>query len=131
MQSLALALAFQILEPIPAVTETGEEVEVAVRADDGRAVAGVLVRAQPPAGAPIELGLTGADGALRFRPQQVGAWMLRAELPPRGVVLAAPLRAVPRPRRWVYILVCVPAGAALLWWNLRRVLRREPSPPAP
>jgi len=124
MHLLALTFFVQVLEPVPAVVQAGDEVTVEVRATDGTALPGIAVRVQPPAGAPIELGETGAQGAVNFRPEQAGEYLLRAQIPRRQLVLAAPFRALPRPRRWVYILLCMPVGAVLLAWNLRRVIRR-------
>ncbi len=91
-------------------------------------IAGLRIEVELPDGQRRFVGETGADGALRFVPDQPGAYVWMAAVD--GVRLLAPHRVVPARSRWWAAVVCVPLGLLLLWRNLRRFSsvrgRRDP-----
>lgn len=115
----ALVMILQVLDASPAVGEVGKETVVMAR-EEGRPLPGLEVFLLDPAGGRRPLGRTDAAGILRWRPRTAGAFELHARLPAGGPLLVLPYYAASRPRRWLWALVCVPAGLALLWANLRR-----------
>ena len=121
MTFLAAACAFlcQTLVPAPEPGEVGGEVTLRVRDAAGNPLPGVAVQVCGPGGERAAIGSTDAAGVARFRPEMAGAHELRAELP-GGLLLITPYTVLAPARRWTYVLVCVPAGILLLWWNLRR-----------
>jgi hypothetical protein len=123
--TLAFAAVAQHLEPTPFPVAAGSEVEVRAVDEHDRAVAGLAIEVELPDRSRRSLGITGTDGIVRFVPAEVGRYVYRAEY--RGIALVAPQFAVPRPRRWLYGLACVPLGLALLWHHLR-ALRRARAP---
>jgi hypothetical protein len=98
--------------PYPA--EVGERVAVEIRGVD------------PVAGRRIDVVLPDG-GALAFVPDQAGAYRFVAEVDGRRFV--APLQVLPAPRRWPYVVTCVPLGLALGYSILRR-RRDHVRPPA-
>ena len=113
-------LSAQHLEPVPQFGEVGGEVAVTLRARSGEAIAGVLVEALAPQGKVVRLGVTDDGGTVRFVPSEEGQWEFHA-IPPDGeVLLITPYFVEGERRRWLWALLCVPAGLALLGLNLRR-----------
>ena len=87
---------------------------------------GVIVRARPLSGVEgqdDELGKTDQQGVVRFSPPAPGRYEFRAWLPERELTIVAPYEVLPQRRRWIWALVCIPAGLVLLWLNLRRGAR--------
>lgn len=114
--TLSMLLALQQLQVSPFPAEVGQPVQVRATAATGP-VAGLQVSVQLPDGQLVAVGTTDPAGAVSFVPQQVGLHCYRAELD--GVHLLAPHQVVPLRRRWLFALVCVPLGLALLWRALR------------
>ena len=109
------------VSPFPA--EVGQEVTVLAQratAPDGPLgpLVGLPVQVELPDGRRQPLGLTDADGQVRFVPSAVGSHVFRAEV--AGVQVMALHRVVPQRPRWVAAIVCIPLGLALLWQHLRR-----------
>lgn len=115
----ALVMILQVLEASPAVGEAGAETVVVAR-DEGRPMAGLEISVLDPGAALRPIGRTDVHGVLRWRPEASGAFELHARATAEGPLLVLPYYVAPRPRRWLWALVCVPAGLALLWANLRR-----------
>ncbi len=113
-------LPAQAFEAVPELGEVGTEVELAVRAADGGVMPGVEVRGYLPSGEPVELGVTGADGSVRFRPAVSGRYELEARFPDSDSRLIAPYRVMPARRSGVYVWIYIAAGAGLLFGSLRR-----------
>jgi hypothetical protein len=123
MPGLALLVLSQFLEPTPVVAEVGAPVAVRAVGRDGAPLVGLEVRVRPllePAASPALIGATGSDGIVRFVPQAAGDYELRARLPQRGPLLAASVRVVAPPRRWLWAAVCLPLGLWFLWRHTRR-----------
>lgn len=110
----------QRIEFAPRLGEMGSHAVVKVITHEGAPMPGVVVRARPAGGEDVELGATDPEGAVQFSPVEAGRYELRAWLPEREVTIIAPYEVLPQRRRWVWALVCVPAGLVLLWRNLRR-----------
>ena len=81
-------------------------------------LAGQRIEVELPDGQQRFVGVTDADGALRFVPDQAGAYVWKTAVD--GVRLLAPHRVIPARSRWLVAAVCVPLGLLLLWRNLRR-----------
>ncbi len=131
LMTLALSFVCQHLEHTPEVVELGQEVEVRAVDSQRGPIAGLPVDVVLPDGSLQALGVTSSSGVLHLETHQEGLHELRAELPDGGPLLVTPFRVVSRPRRWLFVLVCVPLGLVLLWRNLKTAARPGPSPPAP
>jgi hypothetical protein len=93
---------------------------VTVRAiRDDAPLPGLAVRLVTPDGEQRPFGTTDAAGVVRG--EVVVAGMHRFESECDGIRLLAPLPVLPDRRRWLYGLVCIPLGAALL----HRIWRRS------
>lgn len=114
---LACAAALQQLAVRPYPVTVGEPVTVRATAD-GQPIAGLAVAVEDPDGHRRELGPTDAHGEVRADVAMPGLHRFDAEH--RGVRLVAPLPVLAERRRWLWALVCVPLGAALLWRIWRR-----------
>lgn len=114
---LVCATAMQQLTVRPYPVTVGDPVTVRA-AVDGQPIAGLAVAVEDPAGLRRELGPTDADGEVRAEVAVPGLHRFDAEH--RGVRLVAPLPVLPERRRWLWALVCVPLGLALLWRIWRR-----------
>jgi hypothetical protein len=115
--TLVLALVLQQLAVEPYPCEVGAGATVRATAPGGPIV-GLALSLQTTDGGVRDLGVTDANGELRFVPEREGT--LRVSGVHAGVRLVAPLEVVPVPPRWLYALVCVPLGVYLLIRNLRR-----------
>lgn len=113
-----LVLAVQQLQVAPFPVELGQEVVVQAMAADRRALANLPITIEHEDGTRHLLGTTDAAGELRYAPTVVGSCCFRAEVD--GALLLAPDHVLPPRRRWLYALLCVPLGLALLWHHLRR-----------
>ncbi len=123
---LTAALLFcQQLTPTPEIAVPGDAVRVVVEDASGAPIAAVPVDVCMPGGDVVRLGIAGADGSVQFTPVEAGDYELRAELPDTGVRLLRPYTVLPAPRRWLYVLLCLPAGVLLLAWNLRNAFGKS------
>lgn len=135
--ALALCLAGQHLELDRQVVQPEQDVEVRAVDSTGGSIPGLPVDLVGPDGGRRDLGVTDAEGILRFRLTDAGYHELRAELGAGGPLLITPFQVADQPPRWPFALACVPLGLALLFMNLRqlrrsRILSRSgPSPRAP
>ena len=118
---LTFAAIVQHLEPIPAVAEPGQTVAVIARDAEAAPLAGIEVRMRAPDGSEQSLGTTDHEGKVKLVPELVGVYELFGRADRHGPDLIVVLQVVRTPGRWLYGLVCVPLGLALLVWNLRRV----------
>lgn len=119
MLRLAVIAACQFLEPVTSPAEAGAP--AALRAVDARGapIVALAVTVRTPAGELLPIGSTGVDGMVTFVPAEPGDYELRARLPAGDALLIAPLRVVAPPRRWLWAMLCVPIGLALLWLHAR------------
>lgn len=122
--TLSFAFVCQFLEAEPEMARPGDEVVVSVL-DAARApLAGVPVAVRHPDGEVVRLGVADAAGQARFSVTVAGDYEFHATLgtPAAPLRLIRPYSVLPPSRRWVYVLLCLPAGVLLLWWNLRNAL---------
>ncbi|MEM7202746.1 MAG: carboxypeptidase-like regulatory domain-containing protein [Planctomycetota bacterium] len=126
-----LFLTAQQLEAVPARGEIGEPMVVIVRAANGEPVVGVPVQVRGPDGNVVAIGASDATGGVEFVPDAVGTYELRARLEPSAgaVILIHAVAVEAAPQRWVYVLLCMPAGVVLLWHLVRPGRRRAARPP--
>lgn len=115
--ALVFSLVLQQLIVAPSPCEVG--VPVVVRATDGeKPIAELAVVVEASDGEVGDVGVTDANGEVRYVPQKVDH--LHFVVVRDRARWVAPLHVVPAPRRWFYAAVCMPLGLVLLWRALRR-----------
>lgn len=115
--ALLFSLVLQQLSVAPSPCEVG--VPAVVRATGGdKPIPGLAVVVESSDGEVVELGLTDANGEVRYVPSKVDHVHFVAVRD--RVRWVAPLHVVPAPKRWLYAAVCMPLGLVLLWRALRR-----------
>ena len=114
-------LGSQQLSVAPPTVPVGEPATVRVVGESEPAV-GVHIVREGPDGERSEVGVSDEHGQLRVTFDEVGRYVLRAEI--EGVRCLAPIAVVPERRGWLLAIGSVPLGLALLWWNLRRMSGR-------
>lgn len=87
------------------------------------AAAGVEVAIELPDGTVRPVGVTDADGMLRFTATSVGLHAFSASI--GGVRCVTTIPVAPARNRWLLAIVCVPLGLAVSWLQLRRLLARR------
>lgn len=114
-------MGFQWLEPVPQVTEVGQEVVVRAVDAESSPLVGLPVQVRLPTSAGFgvaqDVGVTDRQGLVRFLPKTPGDHAFLATLPGERrlyVVLQVNLR----PTRWLYGVICIPLG---LWWLYRNM----------
>ena len=85
-----------------------------------------LVTVDKPSGESESVLLTGATGEVRYVPKAEGQHVFSTVLD--GVRLVTPLEVVGTRARWLYALVCIPVGLALLIAILRGWLADRTAP---
>lgn len=120
--AVTCALALQQLHAAPLPTHVGAEVVVTASGAAGP-LEGVRVEVELPGGVRQPVGVTGADGGLRFTPEAVGLHAFAASID--GTRCVVPVAVGPERRRWLLGLACVPLGVALLVALLRRASTRR------
>ncbi|MFO1053399.1 MAG: carboxypeptidase-like regulatory domain-containing protein [Planctomycetota bacterium] len=131
MLAFLSALAFQWIQPEPAVVEVGREVRVVVVDAAGRPQAGIEVAASDPHGVEHRVGTTDHNGSVTILPDEPGDWRLHAKLP--GVELAAPiavLSGAPRTVWGVFGVAMAALGLSTALASLRTRAKRERDPHA-
>jgi hypothetical protein len=86
---------------------------------------GVEVSLELPDRSTRVLGVTGADGLLRFAATEAGSMSVSANI--ANVRCVAAFVVAPARKRWLLALVSVPLGLALLWVQVRRLLAAKPA----
>lgn len=116
---LAFLCVLQQLVVAPQPAEVGQEVVLRVEREgegegrrEGVAAQNQLIMVRLPAGEAESVGMTGAEGEVRYVPQAEGSHVFSTVLD--GVRLVAPVQVVAARPRWLYALVCIPLGLALL-----------------
>jgi len=131
--AVAVALVFacvaaspraQHVDLSPAFAEVGSDITATVWQGPQQPLAGVVVVVLPPQGDAVEVGPTDAAGRARFRPVVPGIHEFRVSPDGRDEVWITPYQVRPHRLRWLYALVCLPLGLALLWANVRLIRRR-------
>jgi hypothetical protein len=121
---MTLLLGAQQLQALPHPGVVGSPLRISVRREDAPCAAVGLV-VDVPGGTRVDCGYTGEDGRIEFRPTAAGMHVFRATIDGVEQVLPVPVAAAEP--RWPRLLVGLPLGFALLWWNVRRARGRRGS----
>lgn len=121
---MTLLLGAQQLRALPHPGIVGAPLRVSIRREETPCVAVALV-VEVPGGTRTDCGYTDGDGGIEFRPTTVGMHVFRATID--GVEHLLPVPVVLAEPSWPRLLVGLPLGFALLWWNFRRARGRRDS----
>ena len=122
---LAFLCVLQQLVVAPQPAEVGGEVVLRLETEEPVAK-DFLVTVDKPSGESESVLLTGATGEVRYIPKAEGQHVFSTVLD--GVRLVTPLEVVGTRPRWLYALVCIPVGLALLIAILRGWLADRTGP---
>ncbi|HEX5051084.1 MAG TPA: hypothetical protein VFZ65_04880 [Planctomycetota bacterium] len=114
--------ALQQLQLTPIPGQVGEQ-SCVVAHKDGAPLPGLNLTMESPDGSRRVLGITDAEGCLRFVPQATGRYVLSTTV--EQVVVMAPFTVIAAKPQWLLAFGSVPLGLALLWWNLSRARGRR------
>ena len=114
----------QRLELPRAVCHPGDSIQLTAVSKSGEPAAGVLVDVRTPDGVKMPVGLSDAEGHVKFTAEQVGTHEFHAVISGGPPIVVVVYEVVARPRRWLYAVFLTPLGILLIWWNLTKLRRR-------